>query len=105
MVGVAIGFMVEYTATCSSLSGMWESGPDHVVYPDFDTDIVLTGELENFTRDVAKDIIRKEGGDISSSVSRYTDYVVAGENPGSKYQKAKSLGVKVIGEKEFLEML
>ncbi len=41
---MAIGFMVEYTATCSSLSGMWESGPDHVVYPDFDTDIVLTGE-------------------------------------------------------------
>jgi len=66
---------------------------------------VLTGELVSFTRDEAKDIIRKEGGDISSSVSKKTDYVVAGENPGSKYQKAKSLGVKVIGEKEFEEMI
>ncbi|MFA6383605.1 MAG: NAD-dependent DNA ligase LigA [Parcubacteria group bacterium] len=66
---------------------------------------VLTGELENFTRDEAKDIIRKAGGDVSSSVSKKTDYVVAGKNPGSKYQKAKSFSVKVIGEKEFKKMI
>jgi len=66
---------------------------------------VLTGEMENFTRDEAKDMIRKSGGDVSSSVSRKTDYVVAGSNPGSKYQKAKELGVKVIGEEEFKKIL
>ena len=44
---------------------------------------VLTGELKGFTRDEAKDIIRREGGEISSSVSAKTDYVLAGDNPGS----------------------
>ncbi|MDO8529618.1 MAG: NAD-dependent DNA ligase LigA [bacterium] len=66
---------------------------------------VLTGELENFTRDEAKDMIRKKGGEISSSVSKKTNYVVAGKNPGSKYQKALQLGVKIIGEKEFKELV
>ncbi len=66
---------------------------------------VLTGELEHFTRDEAKDIIRKKGGDVSSSVSQKTDYVVAGENPGSKYDKAKMLGVKTIDEKEFIKLI
>jgi len=66
---------------------------------------VLTGEMENFTRDEAKDMIRRAGGDISSSVSAKTDYVVAGENPGSKYKKAKELGVKIISEKEFKNLL
>lgn len=66
---------------------------------------VLTGELQNFTRDEAKDIIRKKGGDISSSVSQKTDYVVAGENPGSKYKKAKSLGVKILSENEFIDLI
>lgn len=66
---------------------------------------VLTGELKNFTRDEAKDMIRKEGGDISSSVSKSTDYVVAGKNPGSKYDKAKELGVKIVGEKQFIDLL
>ncbi len=51
---------------------------------------VLTGELVNFTRDEAKDMIRKAGGDVSSTVSKKTDYVVAGENPGSKFQKAQA---------------
>jgi len=66
---------------------------------------VLTGEMKSWTRDEVKDIIRKAGGDISSSVSKNTDYVVAGENPGSKYQKALRLGVKIIGEKEFRELI
>jgi DNA ligase (NAD+) len=66
---------------------------------------VLTGELAGFTRDEAKDIIRREGGDISSSVSAKTDYVLAGANPGSKYKKALELGIKVVGEKEFGEMI
>ncbi|MFA4817655.1 MAG: NAD-dependent DNA ligase LigA [Parcubacteria group bacterium] len=66
---------------------------------------VLTGELSNFTRDEAKDMIRSSGADVSSSVSKNTDYVVAGENPGSKYDKAKQLGVKIIGEAEFKKIL
>lgn len=66
---------------------------------------VLTGELASFTRDEAKDIIRKKGGDVSSSVSRKTDFVVAGENAGSKYDKAKKLGVKIINEEEFKKIL
>lgn len=66
---------------------------------------VLTGEMENFTRDEAKDMIRKRGGNISSSVSSKTDYVVAGKNPGSKYAKAKNLGVEVIDEKKFKQIV
>ncbi len=66
---------------------------------------VLTGELETMTRDEAKEKIRALGGDISSSVSRQTDFVVVGKNPGSKYDKAVKLGVKIIHEKEFLGLL
>lgn len=66
---------------------------------------VLTGELDNWTRDEVKDMIRKAGGDISSSVSRKTDYVLAGQNPGSKYAKAQELGVKIIREEEFFELI
>ncbi|MDZ4385459.1 MAG: NAD-dependent DNA ligase LigA [Candidatus Moranbacteria bacterium] len=67
--------------------------------------VVLTGELKSFTRDEAKDIIRREGGSVSSSVSKNTSFVLAGENPGSKYDKAKTLGVKIINEKEFGGMI
>lgn len=66
---------------------------------------VLTGELVGFTRDEAKDMIRKKGGSVSSSVSKKTDYVLAGENAGSKLQKAKDLGVKVLTEEEFVKLL
>ena len=66
---------------------------------------VLTGELLRMSRDEAKDKIRAQGGDVSESVSKKTSYVVVGENPGSKYDKAKKLGVAVLDEKEFLKMI
>ncbi len=62
---------------------------------------VLTGTLTSVSRDEAKEKIRRLGGNVSSSVSSKTDYVVAGQNPGSKYDKAKELGVKTLNEKEF----
>ena len=63
---------------------------------------VLTGELDKYTREEAKTKIRQLGGDVSGSVSQQTDFVVVGKNPGSKYDKAKKLGVKIIKEEEFL---
>lgn len=66
---------------------------------------VLTGELSGFTRDEAKDIIRKQGGEISSSVSKKTNYVVSGENPGSKYEKARGLGVEILDEEGFKKLI
>lgn len=66
---------------------------------------VLTGTLATMTRDEAKDKIRALGGSVSSSVSKETDYVVAGESAGSKYEKALELGVKILNESEFQKML
>lgn len=65
---------------------------------------VFTGSLEKFTRDEAKEMVRKLGGRATSSVSKSTDYVVAGEKAGSKLTQAEKLGVKVISEDDFLEM-
>lgn len=66
---------------------------------------VLTGTLQKLTRDESEEKIRALGGSVSSSVSSNTDYVVAGENPGSKYEKARKLDVKIVSEKEFLNMI
>ena len=66
---------------------------------------MLTGSLESMSRDQAKDRIRKLGGQISSAVSKNTDFVIAGKDPGSKYNKAEKLNIKIINEKEFLEMV
>lgn len=66
---------------------------------------VLTGTLETMSRDEAQAKIRALGGEVSSSVSKETDFVVAGENPGSKFDKAKKLGVKIISENGFTKLL
>jgi DNA ligase (NAD+) len=66
---------------------------------------VLTGTLPTYSRDAAKKMIEDAGGKVSGSVSKKTDYVVAGEDAGSKLDKARDLGVKVIDEAEMVELL
>lgn len=65
---------------------------------------VITGTIADYTRDEIKDFLTSHGGAVSGSVSKNTDYLVLGENPGSKYEKAKGLGVKVIGMDELLKL-
>ena len=66
---------------------------------------VLTGSLQRFTRDEASEIIESFGGKASSSVSKKTSYVVAGENAGSKLTKAEALGLRILSEEEFVDMI
>lgn len=66
---------------------------------------VLTGTLPTLTRNQAKDMILEQGGSCSSSVSKKTDYVLAGEDSGSKLTKAQSLGVTIITEEEFMDLI
>lgn len=66
---------------------------------------VITGTLKGYTRDEASALIKDRGGKRSSSVSSKTDYVIVGSDPGSKYKKAKELGIKIISEEDFKRML
>ena len=79
--------------------------PEHVGAKLKGKTFVFTGVLEKITRQEAERKVRMLGGSPSGSVSSATDYVVIGENPGSKYAKARELGVKIIKEKEFLKMI
>ncbi|RKL64377.1 NAD-dependent DNA ligase LigA [Thermoanaerobacteraceae bacterium SP2] len=78
-----------------------EEGPS----PFKDLTFVLTGTLKHYTRPQATEIIEKLGGKVTGSVSKKTDYVVVGEDPGSKYDKAVKLGVKILNEEQFEQML
>ncbi len=66
---------------------------------------MVTGSLSSLGREEAKEKIRLLGGNVSDSVSKKTDFVVVGENPGSKADKARELGVKILSEEEFVKML
>ena len=66
---------------------------------------VLTGTLESMARNDAKSIIENMGGSVHSSVTKKTTYVIAGSEPGSKLDKANSLGITVLNEKEFLKLI
>ena len=67
--------------------------------------VVITGTLKDLSRSDAEEAVRKAGGNPSSSVSKNTDFLLAGEEPGSKLDKAKALAVRVINEEEFKRML
>ena len=74
--------------------------------PDiFKKTFVLTGSLQGLTRDRAKAKIKELGGKVLPSVSKKLDYLIVGDDPGSKFAKAKELGVKILDEKDFLEMI
>lgn len=66
---------------------------------------VLTGALQHYTRDEAASLIKERGGRVSGSVSKNTDYVLVGEEPGSKYDKAKELKIQILSEEQFKKML
>ncbi|MFA5287007.1 MAG: NAD-dependent DNA ligase LigA [Candidatus Omnitrophota bacterium] len=67
--------------------------------------VVFTGELKDYSRFQAEELVRNLGGNSPSSVSKNTDFLVAGDNPGSKFEKAKKLKVKIIDEKEFSRLI
>jgi len=69
-----------------------------------DISFVFTGTLKDFSRTEAENLVEEMGGHASSSVSKKTDYVVAGDEAGSKLDKARSLGVKIITEEEFKKL-
>mgnify|MGYP002407429679 CR=1 FL=1 len=82
-----------------------EKGPEELIQALEGETFVLTGTLSVMSRKDAEEALRKRGAKATSSVSRNTDYLVVGENPGSKYQKALELGVKILTEQEFIELL
>jgi len=86
-------------------AGMWPTGGASNVESQMSDafagmTFVVTGTLPTFSRDDAKAFIESHGGRVTDSVSKKTSYLVLGENPGSKFEKAKALGVKIIGEEE-----
>ncbi len=88
-------------------AGVWPVGPgkrEKAAGPFSGMTFVVTGTLPKFSREAAKEFIEERGGKVTDSVSKNTSYLVLGENPGSKFDKAKSLGVKIIGEKELRKL-
>ena len=67
--------------------------------------IVITGTLPTLSREVAKSIIEKNGGKVTDNVSKNTNYLLLGDNPGSKFEKARQLNIPIIGEKELLDLI
>ena len=66
---------------------------------------VITGTLSNYSREEASEIVSNMGGKVTSSVSSKTDFLICGENAGSKLTKAEKLGIKILRDKEFMNMI
>jgi DNA ligase (NAD+) len=75
--------------------------------PNIFSDIifVITGTIEGYSREELKELIQRNGGKVVDSVSKNTNYLIVGENPGSKFEKAQKLGIKIISKSEFNELL
>ncbi len=97
--------MEKFSANGVSLKTARVMGAQTVRSEFFGKNFVLTGSLSGLTRDEAKDKIKAAGGKVKESVGRETDYVVVGAEPGSKYEKAKKMGIKILEEDEFLRMI
>lgn len=82
-----------------------EKTEEKVEGPFLGKTVVFTGTLSSFSRSEAQDLIKRLGGHPASSVSRKTDYLVAGKEPGTKYEKALRFGVKILSEEEFISLL
>ena len=101
----------EDTKNIENLNRLVEKGVVVVYQTEIDSQIlskktfVITGTLTNMTRNDAKDLIEKNGGKVTSSVSKNTNYLLAGENPGSKIKKAEDIGVSIINEDEMLDLI
>ena len=101
----------EDTKNIENLNRLLEKGVVVVYQTEIDSQIlskktfVITGTLKNMTRNDAKDLIEKNGGKVTSSVSKNTNYLLAGENPGSKIKKAEDIGVSIINEDEMLDLI
>ncbi len=111
---ITAGFITEWLSLPQSqhlISRLRAAGVDFTSHEEKKDDrfagltFVLTGTLSDFTRDEASAIIESFGGKASSSVSKKTSYVLAGENAGSKLTKAEGLGIKIISEADFAEMI
>jgi DNA ligase (NAD+) len=88
-------------------AGVWPVGATYtspVTGPLTGLTFVVTGTLPTFSREDVKEFIESHGGKVTDSVSKNTSYLVLGEAPGSKYEKARALGVKVIGEEELKKL-
>lgn len=95
-----IARLIELGVTPAPLQTTFDSS-----HPFFGKTFVLTGTLEHFTRSQASDFIKQKGGKVSSSISAKTDYLLAGEEAGSKLDKAKKLSVAILTEEQFEKML
>ena len=111
---ITAGFITEFFSLPQSqhlIGRLREAGVDFASHEEKKDErfagqtFVLTGTLSRFTRDEASAIIESYGGKASGSVSKKTTYVLAGENAGSKLTKAESLGIRILTEAEFEEMI
>ena len=90
---------------CEQGVNMTEPRPLTQEFPLAGQTFVLTGTLQTMTRNEVAEVIEKLGGKVSGSVSKKTDYLVVGESPGSKYDNAMVLGIKILEEEQFLQNL
>ncbi len=82
-----------------------ETTPTSLQGPFAGKTVVITGTLQGMSRDAVAEAIRRQGGQVTNTVSKKTDMLIAGENPGSKLAKAETLGIEVLSEKEFLRVV